>query len=224
MRKVVTSANVQLSSSGGVAIFPYTVQVYLGWMPRFRAYCLRRHLIEADELSLIAVRRFIGSHAGPRPERKALTPRTSASAQNAIRAWACALQSLGEKLPAWDSSPKNLALPPLLNPYCEYRLAHNGVAEGTLVRDLDVAQRFHQHLRDRQRTIRTPRPVDLDTFVHELRSRTSARTVADHCSSLRSFLRFLQAQDEWMRTSQRVLLRRAFANRQGRRGYWPGTT
>src|SRR6185503_1290064 len=162
-------------------------------MRRFRAYCLRRHLVEADELSLVGVRRFTSSYAGPRLKGKALTRHTSASAQNAIRAWACALQSLGERVPEWDSAPTTRALFPLLNAYREYRRAHNGVAEGTLVRDLDIAQRFHQHLRDRQRTIRTPRLVDLDTFVHELSSRMSAPTVADHCSSLRSFLRFLQA-------------------------------
>ena len=158
-----------------------------------QSLCLRRDLIEADELCLIGVRRFTGSYAGPRQKGKALRRRTCDSAQNAIHAWACALQSIGERLPAWDSSPKTQALPPLLNEYCEYRRAHNGVAEGTLVRDLDVAQRFRQHLRDRRRTIRTTRPVDLDTFVQELRSRMSMPTVADHCSSLRSFLRFLQA-------------------------------
>ncbi len=84
------------------------------------------------------------------------------------------------------------ALSPLFNEYREYRRAHNGVAESTLTRDLDVAQRFHLHLRDRRRTIRTPRLVDLDAFVSELGTRVSKPTVADDCSSLRSFLRFLQ--------------------------------
>jgi site-specific recombinase XerD len=170
-----------------------TIQVYLGWVRRFRAYCLHHQLVEVDELSLVGVRRFTGTYAGPRLKGKALTPPSCDSAQNAIHSWACTLRALGEKLPAWDTSPTTLALPPLLNEYREYRRAHNGVAEGTLVRDLDVAQRFHQHLKNRRRTIRTPRLVDLDTFVQELSRRMSAPTVADHCSSLRSFLRFLQA-------------------------------
>ena len=71
--------------------------------------------------------------------------------------------------------------------------AHNGVAASTLIRDLDVAQRFHQHLRERRRRLHTPRVVDLDEFVKELATRVSKSTVADDCSSLRSFLRFLQA-------------------------------
>jgi site-specific recombinase XerD len=81
----------------------------------------------------------------------------------------------------------------LFNEYREYRQAHNGVAASTLVRDLDVAQRFHQHLRERRRRLHTPRVVDLDEFVQELATRVSKSTVADDCSSLRSFLRFLQA-------------------------------
>jgi integrase/recombinase XerD len=170
-----------------------TIQVYVGWVRRFRAYCLRRELIEADELSLVGVCRFTHTYAGPRLKGKALKRSACDSARNAIHAWACALRTLGETLPAWESAPANQALPPLLDEYREYRRAHNGVAEGTLVRDLDVAQRFHQHLRDRRRTIRTTRPVDLDTFVQELSSGMSTPTVADYCSSLRAFLRFLQA-------------------------------
>lgn len=162
-------------------------------MRKFRAYCVRRELSEADELSLVGVRRFTSTYAGPRLKRDRLTRRTCDSAHNAVHAWACALRALGETLPAWDGHAKTPTLPPLFNEYREYRRAHNGVAEGTLVRDLDVAQRFHQHLKTRRRTIRTPLPIDLDTFVQELSTRVSKPTVADVCSSLRSFLRFLQA-------------------------------
>jgi len=169
-----------------------TIQVYLSWVRRFRAYCLRRELIEADELSLAGVRRFTSTYSGPRLKGKGLNRLTCDSANNAIHSWACALRALGETLPAWDSAPTTQTLPPLLNEYREYRRVHNGVAEGTLIRDLDVARRFHQHLREKRRTIRTPRLVDLDTFVQELSSRMSTPTVADYCSSLRSFLRFLQ--------------------------------
>jgi integrase/recombinase XerD len=169
-----------------------TIQVYLGWVRRFRAYCVRRELIEAEELSLVGVRRFTRTYIGPRLQGKRITFRSCDTAQNAIHAWACALRALGETVPAWHGEPKTRALSPLLHEYREYRRAHNGVAETTLIRDLDVAQRFHQHLRDRRRTIHTPRLVDLDTFVTELATRVSKSTVADDCSSLRSFLRFLQ--------------------------------
>lgn len=170
-----------------------TIQIYLGWVRRFRTYCVRRELIEAEQLSLIGVRRFTRTYAGPRLRGKRITGRTCDTAHNAIHAWVCALRTLGETLPAWQGQPKTRALSPLSNEYREYRRAHNGVAESTLVRDLDVARRFHQHLRGRRRTIRTARLVDLDAFVSELAARVSKSTVADDCSSLRSFLRFLQA-------------------------------
>ena len=170
-----------------------TIRVYIRWVRRFRANCLRRELIEADELSLIGACRFTSTYTGPRLKRKSLKRSTCDSARNAIHAWACALRALGETLPAWENAPAIQALPPWLAEYREYRRAHNGVAESTLVRDLDVARRFHQHLRYRRRPTRTTRPVDLDTFVQQLSSRMSAPTLADHCSSLRSFLRFLQA-------------------------------
>jgi integrase/recombinase XerD len=170
-----------------------TIQVYLGWVRRFRTYCVRRELIEADQLSLVGVRRFTRTYAGPRMQGRRIKHRTCDTAHNAIHAWGCALRTLGETLPAWHGQTRTRALSSLFNEYREYRRAHNGVAKSTLVRDLDVAQRFHQHLRDKRRTIHTPRLVDLDTFVKELGTRVSKPTVADDCSSLRSFLRFLQA-------------------------------
>jgi integrase/recombinase XerD len=169
-----------------------TIQIYLGWVRRFRTYCERRQLIEADELYLAGVRRFTSAYRGPRLNGKPSGRRTCSTAQNAIRAWAWALQALGEKVPAWRGEPKPQSLSPLLDEYREYRRAHNGVAESTLIRDLDVAQRFYKHLRDRRRTVRTLRLVDLDAFVKELATRVSKSTVADDCSSLRAFLRFLQ--------------------------------
>jgi integrase/recombinase XerD len=169
-----------------------TIQIYLGWVRRFRAHCLRRELIETDELSLVGARRFTSTYAGPRLKGKRLTRVTCDAAHNAIHSWACALRALGDTLPMWNGDPKPRALPPLLNEYREYRRAHNGVAESTLVRDLDVAQRFRQHLTAKRRTIRTLRLVDLDTFVQELSTRMLKPTIADVCSSLRSFLRFLQ--------------------------------
>jgi hypothetical protein len=43
-----------------------TIQVYLGWVRRFRTYCVRRELIEAEQLSRVGVRRFTRTYIGPR--------------------------------------------------------------------------------------------------------------------------------------------------------------
>jgi len=169
-----------------------TIRVYLGWVRRFRTYCEMGKLAEAGQLCLPGVLRFTRTYAGPRLKGKRSGRRTCDAAQNAIHAWACALRSLGEALPPWRSQPEVQVLSPLMNEYRDYRRAHNGVAEGTLIRDLDVAQRFIKHLQVRRRSLDALMLVDLDAFVKELANRVSKSTVADACSSLRSFLRFLR--------------------------------
>ncbi len=78
-----------------------TIRVYLGWVRRFRTYCVRRTLIEAEQLSLAGVIRFTRTYAGPRLKGKLSARRTCAAAHNAIHAWACALRALSETMPAW---------------------------------------------------------------------------------------------------------------------------
>jgi hypothetical protein len=43
-----------------------TIQVYLDWVRRFRAYCGQRKLIETDQLSLPGALGFARNYAGPR--------------------------------------------------------------------------------------------------------------------------------------------------------------
>src|SRR5580698_3051737 len=78
-----------------------TIRVYLGWVRRFRTYCVQRKLLEVEQLSLINVIRFTRSYAGPRLKGKRSARRTCDTAHNAIHAWACALRTLGETVPAW---------------------------------------------------------------------------------------------------------------------------
>jgi site-specific recombinase XerD len=167
-----------------------TIQIYLGWVRRFRTYLEQYRLAETEQLSLAGVLRFTRTYAGPRLKGKQSARRSCATARNAIHAWACGLRSLGEALPEWRRQPEMQALPPLFKAYRKYRLAHNGVAEGTLIRDLDVAQRFNKYLQTR-RGLDSLMLVDLDAFIKELAHRVSRSTVASVCSSLRSFLRFL---------------------------------
>lgn len=168
-----------------------TVQLYLGWVRRFRKYCDQRKLDEVEQSCLSGLRRFLGCYAWPRAKghpsvRNADTPRS------AIHAWACALRALGEPVPAWRKEPVTPALPPLLSDYAAYRKAHNGTAETTLSRDLDTARRFLQHLREHRRALKRIGLQDIDTFVQATAARVSTSTVTDTCSSLRAFLRFLQ--------------------------------
>jgi len=101
------------------------------------------------------------------------------------------LGTLGSPMPLWREKQAP-ALPPLLKEYCAYRRAHNGVSESTLVRDIETARGFLVQLRRAQKSIEQAALSDVDAFVQKLATRLAKRTVADTCSSLRAFLRFLQ--------------------------------
>src|SRR5262249_30741778 len=116
---------------------------------------------------------------------------TRSVARNALHAWWCALHLLGEVVPAWRRPDSPPGRPPLLTSYAEYRQAHRGVATGTLVRDMEVASGFVKSLRAKGRSVAGARVIDIDRFVDQLSARLCRRTVANWCSSLRSFLRFL---------------------------------
>ena len=170
---------------------PGTIAVYFQWVRRFRAYCDRCKLPEIEHLTAVGVRRFIEAYVGPRLKGQRSSGNTCNLANNALHAWACALCALGTPTPQWHDRRPPL-LPPLLKEYCHYRRAHNGISEGTLVRDVETASGFLAQLNREGKPVSKAALRDVDAFVQGQATRRSARTVADTCSSLRAFLRFLQ--------------------------------
>jgi integrase/recombinase XerD len=136
--------------------------------------------------------RFTRLSARPRLGREQRARRTCEYARHAIHAWSCALRALGETVPAWRKPRERPQLNPLLSEYAEYRRAHNGVAESTLIRDLCIARKFLIHIRGRRRRVVQTRLVDIDAFIVKQANHVSKSSVVDTCSSLRAFLRFLQ--------------------------------
>lgn len=168
-----------------------TIINYLYWVRRFRKHCEKRRLVETEQLTVSGVERFLRAYVGPRLKRRTSAQNSRSLAHRALHAWACALQTLGTPLPQWREKQKP-SLPPLLNEYCQYRQVHNGVSKGTLTRDLQTAGSFLRHLRRRMKSVEQITLIDVDAFVRILSTRVAKRTVADTCSSLRAFLRFLR--------------------------------
>jgi integrase/recombinase XerD len=168
-----------------------TIVNYLHWVRRFRKYCEKRKLVETEHLTASGVKRFIRAYDGPKLKGRRSSQNSRDLARNALHAWACALGTLGSPMPLWREKQAP-ALPPLLKEYCAYRRAHNGVSESTLVRDIETARGFLVQLRRAQKSIEQAALSDVDAFVQKLATRLAKRTVADTCSSLRAFLRFLQ--------------------------------
>ena len=169
---------------------PGTIVIYLQWVRRFRTYCEKRKLLAIEHLTAAGVRRFTRAYAGPRLRGRLSAENSRNLAGNALHAWACALGALGVPLPAWREKCAP-PLSPLMKEYCHYRHAHGGVSESTLVRDVETARGFLGQLQRRTKSITRANLTDVDGFVRVLATRLSRRTVADTCSSLRAFLRFL---------------------------------
>lgn len=168
-----------------------TILIYLQWVRRFRAYCEKRKLVQTEQLTLAGALRFIRAYAGPRLKGRGSARSTCNVARNGLHAWACALRGLGISVPTWRQKDAAPPLPPLLDEYCRYRRAHNGTAERTLRRDVKIAHGFLAQLRCGRKPVERATLADIDAFVRMTVTRVSKRTVADTCSSLRAFLRFL---------------------------------
>ena len=125
-----------------------TIINYLYWVRRFRKYCEKRGLVETEQLTVSGLGRFLRAYVGPRLGRRKGAQNTRNLANNALHAWACALHTLGTPLPPWREKQKPSLLP-LLDEYRQYRQVHNGVSEGTLLRDLETAGNFLRHLQRR---------------------------------------------------------------------------
>jgi integrase/recombinase XerD len=170
---------------------PGTIVVYLQWVRRFRKYCEGLKLAETGQLTEDGVRRFTRAYSGPRLKKRRGSLNTRNVANNALHGWACALAALGTPMPLWRER-RQPRLSPLLEEYSHYRRAHNGISDGTLVRDVETAGGFLAQLSRGKKPVTAAALKDVDAFVQGLATRLSKRTVADACSSLRAFLRFLQ--------------------------------
>jgi len=170
---------------------PGSIVAYLQWIRRFRAYCQRRHLDEASQLTLKGVKQFTRAYVGPRTKGP-VGPSSCFAARNALHAWACALPALRVPVPPWRAARPPAKPTTLLSAYIQYRRAHCGVAESTLHRDIETAKTFLALLPSGGKSIPQATTADIDRFVSHLSARYSKQTVADSCSSLRAFLRFLR--------------------------------
>jgi site-specific recombinase XerD len=169
-----------------------SIATYITWVRRFRVLIRNKGLDEVKQLTLAHAKTFAKEYVGAR-RGKRVKAKTRYVALNAMHAWASALRLLGEPVPPWRPAPSPPRRTPVLSAYEEYRRCHRGVSIATLRRDMDTATAFIESLRSKGRDIRRTRVADIDRFVEDLSSRVGKRTVADTCSSLRGFLRFLFA-------------------------------
>jgi integrase/recombinase XerD len=172
----------------------YTIWLYGVWVRRFIEYCRRHRLRPKSELTYAGATRFVHRYARGR----GLSTETLKNGRTALHRWSEALQTLGEQLSPWRPGVGIRTGPPvsrerwaLLEEYADHMHSYRGTTLRTI-----TTQRFHlEHLlmflRKRGRSVRRIRLIDVDALLAERRRHWSVRTVADLCTAVRGFLRFL---------------------------------
>ena len=168
-----------------------SITQYLQWVRRYRDYCEREGRDEIRHCTLKDALAF-GYACRARRRRGCVGVDSRENIRSALRAWGCALRSLGHPSPEWAPLPQKVHRHPLIEEYSKYRILHRGVAATTLVRDVQIASEFIELLRSRHKSMRAAQISDLDAFVERMSKRHTPRIVATDCSALRCFLRFLQ--------------------------------
>lgn len=166
-----------------------TIEGYLQWVARHRAWCLARGTDQVEDLTRRSADRFARSYARARK----IDVRTAVlAARPALHTWARAVARLGCEVPAWvprEAEPFD----ELLARYGEFRRRWRGVMESSLRAECRAITQFLKWLRRRRLPLSSLTYRHIDRFVLDLSSRLAAKTVAGICSALRSFLRFLHA-------------------------------
>lgn len=164
---------------------------YRQWIPRFIGYCDRKGLNWEAELTLAGVSRFVKWYTR---SRDIDAEGAFARARSALHAWSDGLQTIGKSLPPWRPPPDPLqSFPLLLREFAAYMREHRGNPENTIIGRIKSTEKFLEFLRSRRRRIIDLRLSDLDAYVVKCSKRYAPVTVADVCSMLRSFTRFLRA-------------------------------
>jgi integrase/recombinase XerD len=166
------------------------VSLYSRWVWRFEVHCVDRGTSPDGELTRKAARRFAKRYARCNGLDE---PDTRRAAEVALHAWSRALAFLGFSVPPWSAPRAAAALPPLLARFADHQRRHRGIREISIAKQCDHVSTFLAFLRRRHRCLASVRITDVDAFIIKQRRRYSIVVVANICSSLRAFLRFLHA-------------------------------
>lgn len=162
-----------------------TIVAYRQWVSRFGRYCRACELKESEELTRAGVERF--SRWWHAAHRTANSDYILRGARSALGTWALALRTLGQPLSVWNTAASQPPVTPLLREFGEYLRNVRGNPPVTIHKKLVHVRMFSAHPR-RSRWLRLQ---DIDAFVVACRKRYARSTVADICSTLRTYLRFL---------------------------------
>lgn len=170
-----------------------TITLYRSWTRHFLEHCRKDRLDPSTELTFAGATRFARRYA----RRRRIDTETWKNIRTALHRWAEALQTLGKPLPRWRPGvairPGRVAVGAcaLLEEYAEHMRRYRGSCPRTVAVHRFFLQHLLKFLRRRRRSLRRVRLIDIDALLCERSCHWSVRTLADLCTVLRGFVRFL---------------------------------
>ena len=172
---------------------PGTISLYRYWICRYVDYCRTHGLDEEQELTRVGAGRFASWWRSQGSPRRGGFTTSLNSSRSALRAWSFALGILGVKVPPWESPPTPQPLSATMAAFVAYLNDVRGNPPQTVHKKLTNKTMFVEHCRKRRRVVQRARLKDIDDFIVTCRQRYARTTVADICSTVRGFQRFLCA-------------------------------
>ena len=170
---------------------PRTISLYRYWICRYVDYCRTQGLDEEQELTRAGARRFASWWRSQGSPRRGGFTTSLNSSRSALRAWSFALGILGVKVPPWESPTTPPPLSATMAAFVAYLNDVRGNPPQTVHKKLTHMAMFVEHCRKRHRVVHRARLKDIDDFIVTCRQRYARTTVADICSTVRGFQRFL---------------------------------
>lgn len=170
-----------------------SLRVYCCWIQRFSAYCDAEGIDWRSELSERGAGRFARWWRSCGSRRRGQLRNTLASSHSALRAWSFALSTLGEVLAPWKPSRTASGVDARFRRFSAYLRDVRGNPPVTIHKKLAQLAAFDCYRRAKGKSRARIRVTEIDAYIVYCRQRMARSTVADICSTLRGYLRFLHA-------------------------------
>lgn len=170
-----------------------SIVVYEYWLHRFARYCQARSLDQRAELTQSGAERFACWWRSHGSRQRGRLDATLTGSRMALRAWAYALSMLGESMPPWSPPQTSPPLDLRFQPFADYLHDVRGNPLQTIHKKVKHLVAFYDYRRSQGFADIPIRLSEIDAYLVACRRRLARTTVADICSTIRGYLRFLHA-------------------------------
>jgi len=165
-----------------------TIYGMLLWLKHYHKYCSKNGYDAKQQLSQKNVIRFALKYAS---KKHVIKKNAIRGARAALHNWSKWLKVNNVYVPAWTPIQKLAPFAKLLTEYCIFRKRLRGVKDSSLEVECRQARRFLAELKKKKRDLSSTTVKDIDEFVLSVGKSVSLVTLANICTCLRPFFRFL---------------------------------